>query len=114
MLRLQAETQEGEAQMKKHDGDPPACVECEHYSGDGDGGPHCYSDDCSTFDAVLGRQPSTPQTARGRDGPCGLTGKFFSPKPAPLPRTWRERHAGPIVFGLVIVGIILWAFFGHT
>lgn len=90
--------------MRQHPGDPPACVECLWYSPDNVSSSQCMSDDCSVYNPVLGRQPQSTQAARRENGPCGLTAKFFSPKPEP---TWFERNFGKIMWAIAGVSIAL-------
>lgn len=65
----------------------------------------CLSDDCSVFNAVLGRLPTTARAARAENGPCGLTAKFFSPKPEP---TWFERNFGRVMFIIIGTAAAMW------
>lgn len=81
--------------MKKHDDDPPACVDCAHYACQ-----HCYSDACSTFDSVAGRQPVTAEAAR--QSYCGPDAREFKAKHID---TFMERNILWIVIG---IGAIVW------
>lgn len=94
--------------MKKQIGDAPACVDCVHYRRGGESDPErCYSDDCSTFDPVRGREPESPSTARNaNNGKCGPKGFFFEPLPGP---NWLDRNFGRIILLAMIFAFGLWA-----
>lgn len=84
--------------MKAHPNDPPACVECAEYVGSGS---RCYSDECSTFDAVKGRLSVDAEKER-QSGHCGPSGKHFVAKP---PLSWMDRHIGHVLMVIVLIGV---------
>lgn len=91
--------------MKKHYSDPPACVDCKWCAPMAESHAQCRSDDCSVYHTVTGRQPSEAHAARGQDGPCGLTARFFAPKPEP---TWMERNFLTVLMLLVFTAFALY------
>lgn len=91
--------------MKKHEGDPPACVECSHFGClDAD----CFSEDCSTFDAVEGRKSVKARDARKSEDSCGWRGKHFKVR---QPVSRRVECIARWIFIASIAGPVLYWFF---
>lgn len=96
--------------MKEHD-DPPACANCDHFSY-GSGG-QCFSDSCSTFNLIRGREPTLAKDAR-EDGPCGRTGHYFTPRPISNRFVaWADRYTGAAIVLFWIVGTALACWVGR-
>lgn len=89
--------------MKKHQGDPPTCVGCAHFSSSFE---RCRSDDCATFNPVEGRQVVKCSDARAAGGACGPNAKFFEPPPPP---GWLRRNALPMFLYTGFGAWLIWS-----
>lgn len=90
--------------MKKHPNDPPACVDCRHFRNRNPANGMCYSDECSDFHTVRGREPVDAEKQR-QSGYCGPSGKHFEPKPAP---TWLDRNGPGVILTIAALGIVVY------
>jgi hypothetical protein len=93
--------------MKKHHGDPPACVDCVNFCRDG---ALCESDCCSTFDNVYGRMSINASQARKDDAMCGQRARFFEPRPEP---PWLERNFSLVLLVFVAIVAFAWSYSGN-